>query len=103
MLLFSKGMSQKYETEYLAKFEIEQKMISLQQNVNSELQKTDEKSEKYLREIENVSLAKNLKKFIPENFDIQLIFLGITSYLHTSILIYSYPSSDSRLQKKIPK
>lgn len=48
-------MSQKYDAEYAAKFEIEQHMISLQQSLNSELQKTDEKSEKYLREIESVS------------------------------------------------
>lgn len=48
-------MSQKYEAEYAAKFEVEQKMISLQETLNSEMQKIEDKSGKYIREIENVN------------------------------------------------
>ncbi|CAF0772865.1 unnamed protein product [Brachionus calyciflorus] len=47
-----KSMSQKYDTEFSARYKAEQKIISLEQSLNFELQKTDEKSEKYLNEIE---------------------------------------------------
>lgn len=57
-------MAQKYDAESTARFRAEQKIISLEQNINFEQLKIDEISGKYLNEIESVIIFEYFIFFI---------------------------------------